>query len=82
MNYKKPYSGGWEKLTVEQRIENWLGINQCLIGENRIEDFKNFLLNFSASYEALNANTLEQLAYETRDQEYEFWTDIEKELLW
>ncbi len=82
MNCKKPYSEGWEKLSVEERVINWLESNRSQIGEEgRIEDFRNFLLNFDASYRKLDSASLEQLTYETRKQEHEFWTEKEKEML-
>jgi len=83
MTHKEPYSEGWEELSVEERIIYWLEANRERIGkEDRIEDFRNFLLNFDASYGKLDADSLEQLAYELRKQEHEFWTAEEKRMLW
>jgi hypothetical protein len=83
MPHKKPYSEGWENLSVEERIIHWLEANKLKIGdEERAEDFRNFLLNFDASYHKLNSESLEQLAYELREAEFEFWTPEEKRLLW
>jgi len=80
--YIKPYSEGWEKLSVEQRVEYWLEENREMIGnEDRVEDFRNFLWNFDASYNRLDKNSLEQLAYDLRECEHEFWTPEEKQLL-
>jgi hypothetical protein len=78
----KPYSEGWEKLSIEERIDNWIEENRGMIGDkNRVEDFKNFLWNFDASYNGLDKNSLEQLAYDLRECEHEFWTPEEKQLL-
>lgn len=77
----KPYSEGWEKLSVEERIRYWIDENKKVIGDERAEDFRNFLLNFDASYRRLDENSLEQLAYELRECEHEFWKPEEKELL-
>jgi hypothetical protein len=82
MKHIKPYSEGWEKLSVEERIEYWIDENREDIGEEeRVEDFRNFLLNFDASYQKLDENSLEQLAYELRECEHEFWKPEEKQLL-
>ena len=78
----EPYSEGWEKLSVEDRIRDWLESNKPEIGdEERVEDFRNFLFNFDASYQILDVNSLEQLAFELREQEHEFWTVEEKRIL-
>ncbi len=80
---KKPYSDGWEKLSIEERIENWLKTNEEKLGE-RSDDFRNFLLNFDASYPRLNSDSLKQLLFDLREHEdpsLEFWTQEEKGLL-
>jgi hypothetical protein len=78
----KPYSAGWEKLNVEERIEHWLEANKKRIGnKDCIEHFRNFLLNFDASYSKLDKKSLEQLAYDLRECEHERYTPEQKQLL-
>jgi len=83
MPHKKPYSEGWEDLSVEERIEHWLEANRKRIDdEEKAEYIKNFLFNFDASYRKLDSNSLEQLLFELRGPSSGFWTAEEKRLLW
>ena len=75
-----PYEEGWDVLSIDQRIQNWLEVNASGV-QHRTEDFKNFLSNFSASHRTLDEMSLTQLEYELRKQEYEYWTEEEKQLL-
>jgi len=78
--YQRPYTAGWEKLSIEERIENWLGMNKPELGA-KADDFGNFLRNFSACHDRLNAESWNQLLYDLRDREnpsLEFWKKGEK----
>ena len=73
----KPYSEGWEKLSVDDRIKLWIDANQSKLGKRK-DTFKNFLYNFSACYKSLNANSLEQLTSELKE---EYWLEGETGLV-
>jgi len=79
----RPYSAGWENLSVEERIDLWIDANSSKLGKRK-DTFSNFLVNFDLSYGRLDKDSLEQLDYDLRKREnicYEFFTEDEKYLV-
>ncbi len=76
----KLYSPEWGKLSMEQRVDGWMALNEGFIERERAETFRDFLLNFSASYRAFDKKTIENLLFELRETrpQPEFWTEEEK----
>jgi len=47
----KPYSEGWEKLSIDERLKIWWQLHRDQMG-NQAERYKTFLENFTAGYDS------------------------------
>ncbi|MCU0642091.1 MAG: hypothetical protein MUF61_00740 [archaeon] len=75
------YSPEWGALSMDERIERWLVLNNGFIEGGRVDVFRRFLSEFASNYRAFDRNTIENLLFELRERapdEPEFWTEREK----